>query len=420
MKYLIQFLSAIGILLFSSLALIKNPLTSLHIHNIFGLKQKSPVVITICMSKGNGGMEHCALAQNREINKTKTPSVFICKKNSFIERELKKENLPYVSCSHFRMTSDFFTWMPGVQTALEKIILLSSGNILAVHCNHKREIGVAKKLTKNKKIPIFFTQHTPTKLSTSVRSSADCIIAVSEEIQKDLTLQNTKDHVENSIVTIPPFFNTERLFSFKKPLESRHNFFEKNFNINLKNCPVLLKVAHLYSDIHHKNHPLLFKAMAELIHNRKTPVQALLAGHGKNLELYKKIVQSLNISQYVHFLGNVENPSALFYFADVNLLTSSKEAFGISLVEGGFMEKPTMIAHSTGAANWLIKDSDTGFLFKNGDAQDLADTISYVLKNPTEATRAGKALKKLIITDFMPEKSARRLITLYYQLREKM
>ena len=252
---------------------------------------------------------------------------------------------------------------------------------------------------------------------------------MSQEIKVALNKQNEVDGLKKApiIKVIPPFFDDERITSFIAPTSQapgvalgkpeRDAFFQNQFGVALKPCPLLVKIAHLYSNVQHKNHPLLFKAMRELIVNRHTPVQVALAGKGPMLATYQKMVCDLGIVDYVHFLGSTELTPAVLHYADINLLASSEEALGIALIEGGLMRKPTIIARGTGAADWLIIDKQTGFLFVNNDVQSFADTIAYVLLHAEEANACGQMLHDKVVAEFLPARSAEALLALYQGLQ---
>lgn len=375
----------------------------------------APIAIQICIARGSGGMERCAVAQHKALIDAGINSILICRNHTFISDLAKQLQLPIITCSPHRLSMGKFVVMPGVEAALKKIISIFPDNkILAIHCHYKREIFAAKKVAKT--IPVVLTQHTPSALAYCVRSTADGIVAVSHEIKTALAKQNKGELGNHAAITvIPPFFNDQK-FTTMVPPDNCAAWFKKTFNVTLKPCPLLVKIAHLYSNVQHKNHPLLFQAMRELIINRHIPVQVALAGKGPMLVTYKKMVNDMGIGDYVHFLGSTERTPELLHCADINLLASSEEALGIALIEGGLMKKPTIIARGTGAANWLIIDKHTGFLFKNNDAQSLADTIAYALKHEQEAVACGQRLHEKVVAEFLPTRSAQALVAFYREL----
>ncbi|MBM3886305.1 glycosyltransferase family 4 protein [Candidatus Dependentiae bacterium] len=383
------------------------------------LIKNTDTVISICMAGCSSGMARCALAQHAALSKAGIRSILICTKNTFIAQTAEKLHLPFITCNPFRLSFGKFAWMPGIQAAL-KNVLQKYDNVLAIHCHYKRDVFTAKKLVDTRNIPVVLTHHMPTYLYTSVREEADGVIAVSKSIAEYLMHLNKQDNIKSPIVAIPPFFDDTRLTSFIPSDESRETFFKKTFNIELKSCPLLVKVAHLYSNIHHKNHPLLFQAMHDLIYKRNTPVQVALAGTGPRLDLYKKMVHELGLNGYVHFLGNTEQTPTIFHYADINVLASSGDAFPLVLLEGGYMKKPTIIAREgCGAADWLIIDQQTGFLFENKNATDLADKIFYVLTHQDIAQTCGNNLYKKIMKDFQPAKTTQAMVAFYTQLHEQ-
>lgn len=379
----------------------------------------SPLAILSCMLSGNGGTERYVLAQQKEFLKQGTAAVIICAPHSFLAEECEKEQHPYLTCSPSRLRIGGWIMMPGFRYALHFLEKSYPNKLLALHCSHRHEVMVGASSSLN--IPLLLTQHTPSTLAAPVRKAADAIITVNHSCEKKLRALNRKDHLEGkSLITLPPFFNPAPHLSFIPSLP-REVYFKQNFNLELQpGRPILIKVAHFYDKLLHKNHALLLQALYKLIYEYKKPVTVLLVGAGPQVALYKKKTQELGLSEYVHFLGNVENTAPLFHYADINLLSSSEEAFGIVLLEGGLHKKPTIIAREgCGAADWLIIDKETGFLFQNNNAADLAATIRFVLTHPTQATTCGTNLYQKIINEFLPEHTTIMMLQLYARLLEE-
>lgn len=428
-------------------------------HNI--VPTSSSLVVLVCMLPGAGGTERYTLAQQQEFIKLGVPCVMVCHPQGFVAQQCVALGLPHITCSHKRWQVGSWIVMPGIERALRR---LQEKDVLAIHCSHRHEALVARKVVKNK-VPVVLTMHMGGRLAQRYRNAVDAVVSVGREGAKekstwipdqvrDDTLEKTtfatvpsQSSIKSEMVimqsehrslalssrppsrdpvplysliksiTLPPLFDAARITSFSQPSESRTTFFKNKFNITLKSCPLLTKIAHLYANVHHKNHPLLFNAMHELIVKRNIPVQVVLVGDGPMMATYQKMVRDLGIADYVHFLGNTELTPHILHYADINILTSSKEAFGIVLLEGGLMKKPTIVARGgCGAADWLIIDQKTGFLFDNNDVQSLANTIAYVLAHHDEATECGQRLYEKVVTEFMPAQTAHALMQLYHRL----
>lgn len=375
-------------------------------------------VINICMTQGSGGQEISSLTQHEEFCRAGIRSILVCPHHSPLYIACMEKKLPVMSCSRLSASFGNYVCAPGLKKALQSLAAALGDNILAIHCNNKREIFVAQKIARSLTIPVVLTQHTMKHFSQATRSAADGIVAVCRDAEVALKKLNTKEHVSTEVRLIPPFFDYKKFLSFE-PTTDCKTFFKKQFNIKLKPCPLIVKVANLYSHVLHKNHPLLFEALDDLIHKRGIHVQIALAGSGPMLAEYKRLVHKLHLEGYVHFLGATNQIPALLYYANINILASSIEAFGIALVEGGLMKKPTIIANNTGAANWLIEDKKTGFLFENNSAQSLANTILYALQEKEEAQQYGNNLYEKVMQDFLPPQNAQKLLQFYEELRQK-
>lgn len=389
-------------------------LQNCHITEHSIMPTSAPSVVLVCMLPGSGGTERYTLAQQQEFVKLGVPCVMVCHAHGFLAKRCAALGLPHITCVPKRWQLGSWIVMPGVEAALRRML---QNNILAIHCSHRHEALVARKVVKNK-VPVVLTMHMGGKLAQRYRNAVDAVVSVGRGgANSEQNVYNTLPEGKSVTVLLPPLFDAARITSFSQPSENVTAFFKNKFNVTLKPCPLLTKIAHFYSDVLHKNHPLLFKAMHELIVKRNIPVQVALVGDGPMMATYQKMVRDLGITDYVHFLGNTELTPHILHYADINILTSSKEAFGIVLLEGGLMKKPTIVARGgCGAADLLIIDKQTGFLFDNNDVQSLADTIAYALAHHDEAIECGQGLYEKVVAEFMPVQTSRALLQLYTKL----
>jgi len=121
------------------------------------------------------------------------------------------------------------------------------------------------------------------------------------------------------------------------------------------------------------------------------------------MQRYKKLTQSLKISERVKFLGYVRHDEiAKFYnVADVYVLPSLWEEWSNTIMEAMSCGVP-VIATNVGSNPYLVKDTETGFLVSPKNPSILAEKIAYVLNHPKEVetislnarTSMGKYTKK--------------------------
>ena len=101
-------------------------------------------------------------------------------------------------------------------------------------------------------------------------------------------------------------------------------------------------------------------------------------------EEYKKslehLTSELGITDSVKFLGHLTNPVPLYQISDVTVLTSlHSEPFGRTIIESMACGTP-VVASRTGGIPEILTGEFQRMLCEPGNAQDLADTLNFVLK----------------------------------------
>ena len=85
-----------------------------------------------------------------------------------------------------------------------------------------------------------------------------------------------------------------------------------------------------------------------------------------------------------------QDPTPYVTEADVVLIPSRVESFGLVAVEALLLGRP-VVATRIGGLPEVIKDGETGILVDPDDPQALADAIIHLLSHPDEATTLGRA-----------------------------
>ncbi|HLQ97299.1 MAG TPA: N-acetyl-alpha-D-glucosaminyl L-malate synthase BshA [Candidatus Dormibacteraeota bacterium] len=106
----------------------------------------------------------------------------------------------------------------------------------------------------------------------------------------------------------------------------------------------------------------------------------LLVGDGPEISAAFHQVKQLNLQDHVLFLGKQKKVSDLLSIADLKLLMSEKESFGLVLLEAMSCEVPC-IGTRVGGIPEVIKHEETGFLVELGDTERAADYAINLLTN---------------------------------------
>lgn len=93
----------------------------------------------------------------------------------------------------------------------------------------------------------------------------------------------------------------------------------------------------------------------------------------------KKYVYDKKINNII-FCGLVENMNELRQKIDIAIVCAKKEAFGRTIIED-MLSNILVIGCSAGAVPELIKDGETGLLYKYNDMNDLIKKINFAISN---------------------------------------
>ena len=111
---------------------------------------------------------------------------------------------------------------------------------------------------------------------------------------------------------------------------------------------------------------------------RKVPARLLLVGDGPELVPAQRLAQSLGISRLVHAAGAQQDVLPLLSIADVFLLPSAQESFGLAALEAMACEVP-VVASNVGGLPEVIEHGVTGFLHDPDDLVGMAASAVAVL-----------------------------------------
>lgn len=114
--------------------------------------------------------------------------------------------------------------------------------------------------------------------------------------------------------------------------------------------------------------------------NNHVQSKLLLVGDGPEISTAFELVKRLNLQDNVLFLGKQKKVSDLLSIADLKLLMSEQESFGLVLLEAMSCEVPC-IGTNVGGIPEVIKHEETGFLVELGDTQRAADYAINLLSN---------------------------------------
>jgi len=113
----------------------------------------------------------------------------------------------------------------------------------------------------------------------------------------------------------------------------------------------------------------------------KIPAKLLLIGDGPERLFIQQLVRELKLGADVLFLGEQDQLEPLFFCADLFLLPSEQESFGLTALEAMNCGVP-VIATDIGGLPEVIAHGETGYLFPVGDIANMAANAVALLGDP--------------------------------------
>ncbi|MCL6263665.1 glycosyltransferase [Craterilacuibacter sp. RT1T] len=177
--------------------------------------------------------------------------------------------------------------------------------------------------------------------------------------------------------------------------------------------PLLLAVGRLTAA---KDYPNLLAAFAQLPITY-THVQLVIIGTGEEEGALKEIVHSLELTGRVHFLGLRQDVNDWMSTADVFVLSSAWEGFGLVVAEAMACER-VVVATDCGGVKEVM--GNFGILVAPHLHQQLADGLTTALRlTNDEYIKLGKAARLHINSNFSLSAAAGIWLKLYNQMQHK-
>jgi N-acetyl-alpha-D-glucosaminyl L-malate synthase BshA len=111
---------------------------------------------------------------------------------------------------------------------------------------------------------------------------------------------------------------------------------------------------------------------------RDVPAELVMVGDGPERSDAEHEAASLGVAAHVHFPGKIDTVAPLLASADLFLLPSEKESFGLTALEALASGVP-VIGCRTGGLPEVVRDGETGVLRDVGDVESMAEGARLLL-----------------------------------------
>ena len=284
-------------------------------------------------------------------------------------------------------------------------------DVLHVHyaVPHASSAFMAKQILRSKgiKIPIVTTLHgtditlvgkdpSYEPVVTFCINESDKVTAVSQSLRNE-----TVDFfdIKNQIEVIPNFIDFDK-FSKKSVEHFRSAICPDNEKllVHISNFRKVKRIDHV------------IKMFCQV--RKKIPAKLLLVGDGPERVTLEALCKELEVCKDVRFLGKVNAVEDLLSVADLFVMPSEKESFGLAALEAMACEVPVVCTNAGGLPE-LVEHGVSGMISEIGDVDSLSKHALTILETdnlPRFKNEALKRAKMFAIDQIMP---------LYEQLYER-
>lgn len=170
----------------------------------------------------------------------------------------------------------------------------------------------------------------------------------------------------------------------------------------------IVQVSRLEHD--KKGQDLLIQAVAQL--NGKAEVYFI--GDGQSLEHLKRLAAELRIEKLVYFLGKQTQEYIARHLCEYDLFVqpSRYEGFGLTVAEAMAAQVPVLVSAGQGPAE-VTCGNKYGWLFENGNVDDLTDMIEYICNHYVEALDKAKMARQYVVSAYDVAITARKYLEGY-------
>ncbi len=195
---------------------------------------------------------------------------------------------------------------------------------------------------------------------------------------------------------------TVDVFGVTKPIDVIHNFVNPALY-----CPLVQPAAGRPPRLIHLSNFRPVKRVLDCVRilaavRRELDAELWMVGDGPDRGSAERLAHELGLIGHIRFLGKRNDVPSLLREADVLLMPSEMESFGLAALEG-MASGVVPIGTRVGGVPELIDDAVSGFLCGVGDIEGMAEAACRVLRDPATRQTMGSAARRIAEERFSTE-----------------
>lgn len=294
---------------------------------------------------------------------------------------------------------DYVPWSLSLASKMAQVAVREDLDFLHVHyaIPHATSAYLAKNVVaKRKKLPFITTLH-----------GTDIILVGKDPSYFEITKFSIEE--SDAVTAVSNYLKNQTLYRFgiTKPIEVIPNFVDtEKFSPNPgkdHDCKLCLCQPGEKILMHISNFRPV-KRIDDIISvfegvSKKIKCRLIMVGGGPEKDRAIELVDKKGLSEKVNFLGKQDNVSQLIPCADLFLLPSEYESFGLSALEAMSCGVPVIGTKGSGMEEFL-GDGTSGMLFPVGDIKSMVDGALKILNNSDLAESMGEKGREKAIKNY--------------------
>lgn len=212
----------------------------------------------------------------------------------------------------------------------------------------------------------------------------------------------------------------EAAFGITKPIEVIYNFVdpqvfaprrEQRIRFGGPGTKVLMHASNFRQV---KNIPVVMQVFAEV--RKQVKAKLVMVGDGPEKAGAEQMARELGVQRDVLFLGNQDLMEEMLSLADVFLLPSSSESFGLVALEAMSAEVPVVCSNAGGLPE-VVEHGFTGFLHDPQHVAGYTNSVLKLLTNETLRRTMGRRGRRVAIDRFGADAMIEQYVKVYESLR---